>query len=124
MYYTGVDPRNMQPVYIVSNPHEKAMQRALLQYRKPENYALVKEALLKAGRQELIGFDRHCLIPPRPIDHTKGKNISGKTNSGHNGSGRKTGGHTGNGRKYSEKQGNGRKVPNHAGNGKNTKKSK
>ncbi len=124
MYYTGVDPRNMQPVYIVSNPHEKAMQRALLQYRKPENYALVKEALLKAGRQDLIGFDRHCLIPPRPIDHTKGKNSSGKTNSGHNGSGRKTGGHTGNGRKYSEKQGNGRKVPNHAGNGKNTKKSK
>ena len=59
MYYTGVDPRNMQPVYIVSNPHEKAMQRALLQYRKPENYALVKEALLKAGRQDLIGFDTH-----------------------------------------------------------------
>jgi len=65
MYYTGVDPRTMQKVYIPKNPHEKAMQRALIQYRRPENYDLVKEALLKAGRGDLIGFDKKCLIPPR-----------------------------------------------------------
>lgn len=66
MYYTGVDPRNMKPVHITKNPHEKAMQRALIQYRRPENYDLVKEALLKEGRADLIGFDRNkCLITPR-----------------------------------------------------------
>lgn len=65
MYYTGVDPRTMKKVYVTRNPHEKAMQRALIQYRKPENYALVKEALLKAGRSDLIGFGPQCLIPPR-----------------------------------------------------------
>lgn len=64
MYYTGVDPRTMQPVYVPKNPHEKAMQRALMQYKRPENYALVKEALLLAGRQDLIGYDRKCLIRP------------------------------------------------------------
>lgn len=68
MYYTGVDPRTMKPVYVPKSFHEKAMQRALIQYRNPENYKLVKEALLKAGREDLIGFDRkHCLIPPRQI---------------------------------------------------------
>ncbi len=66
MYYTGVDPRNMKPVYVPKDPHEKAMQRALIQYRKPENYDLVKEALIKTHRTDLIGFDRsHCLIVPR-----------------------------------------------------------
>lgn len=66
MYYTGVDPRTMKKVYVPSGMHEKAMQRALIQYRLPENYELVKEALLKCHRQDLIGFDRnHCLIPPR-----------------------------------------------------------
>ncbi|MBR0140027.1 MAG: YgiQ family radical SAM protein, partial [Firmicutes bacterium] len=66
MYYTGVDPRTMEKVYVPSSPREKAMQRALIQYRKPENYELVKEALIKAGRQDLIGWDRkHCLIAPR-----------------------------------------------------------
>lgn len=67
MYYTGLDPRTMKPVYVPKKPHEKAMQRALIQYRDPKNYELVKEALLKAGRGDLIGFDRHCLIPPRQI---------------------------------------------------------
>lgn len=67
MYYTGVDPRTMEPVYVARNPHEKAMQRALIQYRKPENYELVKEALLKENRADLIGFGRECLIPPRKI---------------------------------------------------------
>lgn len=67
MYYTGVDPRTMQPVYVPVNPHEKAMQRALIQYRDPKNYELVKEALNKAGRRDLIGFDKNCLIPPRQL---------------------------------------------------------
>ena len=65
MYYTGVDPRNMEPVYVPKNPHEKAMQRALIQYRDPKNYQLVLEALKKAGRMDLVGFDKHCLIHPR-----------------------------------------------------------
>lgn len=65
MYYTGLDPRTMEPVYVPTNPHEKAMQRALIQYRKPQNYELVKEALIKAGRTDLIGFDKKCLIRPR-----------------------------------------------------------
>ena len=65
MYYTGVDPRDMKPVYVPKNPHEKAMQRALIQYRDPKNYDLVLEALHKAGRMDLVGYDRHCLIRPR-----------------------------------------------------------
>ena len=65
MYYTGIDPRDMKPVYVVKNPHEKAMQRALIQYRNPANYDLVREALIKAGREDLIGFDKKCLIRPR-----------------------------------------------------------
>ena len=65
MYYTGLDPRTMEEVYTPHNPHEKAMQRALIQYRNPKNYELVKEALIKAGRTDLIGFDKKCLIRPR-----------------------------------------------------------
>lgn len=67
MYYTGYDPRTMEPVYVPINPHEKAMQRALIQYRDPKNYELVKEALLREGRDDLIGFGPECLIPPRPM---------------------------------------------------------
>ena len=66
MFYTGVDPRTMEPVYVPRDPHEKAMQRALIQYRKPENYKLVKEALRKAGREDLIGYGPKCLIRPVP----------------------------------------------------------
>ena len=64
MYYTGLDPRDMKPVYVCRNPHEKAMQRALIQYRNPKNYDLVFEALTKAGRTDLIGYDKKCLIRP------------------------------------------------------------
>lgn len=68
MFYTGYDPRTLKPVSVVTNPHEKALQRALIQYQKPENHELVKEALLKAGREDLIGFDtKTCLIAPRII---------------------------------------------------------
>ncbi|MBO4981246.1 MAG: YgiQ family radical SAM protein [Lachnospiraceae bacterium] len=65
MYYTGLDPRDMKPVYVCRSPHEKAMQRALIQYRNPKNYELVLEALTTAGRTDLIGFDKKCLIRPR-----------------------------------------------------------
>ena len=73
MYYTGLDPTTMrggdpstmQKVYVPRDPHEKAMQRALIQYRDPKNYALVKEALLREGRGDLIGFGDKFLIPPR-----------------------------------------------------------
>jgi len=95
MYYTGVDPRDMKPVYVCRNPHEKAMQRALIQYRNPNNYDLVREALVKAGREDLIGFDKNCLIRPRKLasdnkyqgtkkDRTKGtvKAQSGKSTGG------------------------------------------
>lgn len=66
MYYTGFDPRNMKKVYVEKNPHRKAMQRALIQYRDPKNYELVKEALLECHRTDLIGYGKECLIPPRP----------------------------------------------------------
>ncbi len=65
MFYTGLDPRDMTEVYVPKTPHEKAMQRALIQYRLPRNYDLVNEALHKAGRTDLIGYDKHCLIRPR-----------------------------------------------------------
>jgi uncharacterized radical SAM protein YgiQ len=76
MYYTGLDPRTMEPVYVATNPHEKAMQRALIQYKNPKNYELVHEALVKAGREDLIGFDKKCLIRPRRMSYqtTEGKN--------------------------------------------------
>ena len=74
MYYTGLDPRTMEPVYVAVNPHEKAMQRALIQYRNPKNYDLVVEALTKAGRTDLIGFEKHCLVRPRNF---RGKNRGG-----------------------------------------------
>lgn len=77
MYYTGYDPRTMEKVYVPTNPHEKAMQRALIQYRNPKNYELVVEALKLAGRTDLIGFDKKCLIRPRtgsPKGFTDAKN--------------------------------------------------
>lgn len=73
MYYTGVDPRTMEPVYVPKNPHEKAMQRALIQYRNPKNYQLVMEALRMADRMDLVGFDKHCLIRPRQEKKYQGK---------------------------------------------------
>ena len=69
MYYTGYDPRTMKKVYVPVHPHEKAMQRALIQYRNPKNYALVSEALHLAERTDLIGFEKKCLIRPRKTDH-------------------------------------------------------
>lgn len=65
MYYTGIDPFTNEEVYVPRNPHEKAMQRALMQYRLPQNYDLVYEALTKAGRRDLIGLGKNCLIRSR-----------------------------------------------------------
>jgi len=80
MYYTGLDPRTMEEVYVPKNPHEKAMQRALIQYRNPKNYDLVYEALKKAGREDLIGFDKKCLIRPRNMGYGAGKSQAGGQN--------------------------------------------
>ncbi len=75
MYYTGIDPVSKKKVYVCRNPHEKAMQRALIQYRNPKNYELAYEALTKAGREDLIGFDKKCLIRPKyPAKHKAGAN--------------------------------------------------
>lgn len=65
MYYTGIDPRTGKQVYVPKTYREKAMQRALIQYKNPENYMLVKEALMEAGRTDLIGYDKKCLIRPQ-----------------------------------------------------------
>ena len=90
MYYTGVDPRTMQKVYVPKSPHEKAMQRALIQYRNPELYDLVIEALHKAGRSDLIGFGPKCLVRPRQMrgsgnDKKTGRNEPKKGSKGSNG---------------------------------------
>ena len=90
MYYTGVDPRTMQKVYVPKSPHEKAMQRALIQYRNPELYDLVIEALHKAGRSDLVGFGPKCLVRPRQMrgsgnDKKAGRKEPKKGSKGSNG---------------------------------------
>ncbi|MDO4537048.1 MAG: YgiQ family radical SAM protein [Coriobacteriales bacterium] len=86
IYYTGLDPRTMEHVYCPTNPHEKAMQRALIQYRDPKNHKLVIEALRKAGREDLIGYGPKCLVRPdggRPANgHREGGKPSGKRRGG------------------------------------------
>ena len=69
MYYTEIDPRTMKPVYVAKTPEEKAMQRALLQWRKPEKRPIIVAALRKAGREDLVGFGKECLIRPKPGEH-------------------------------------------------------
>lgn len=78
MYHTGLDPRTMQPVYVPKDPHEKAMQRALMQWKRPEKRRLVLEALHAAHREDLIGFGKNCLLRPAgrgpaPAAEPKGK---------------------------------------------------
>jgi len=65
MYYTGINPLTNEKIYVAKHPHEKRLQRALIQYRDPKNYELVYEALVKANRQDLIGYGSNCLIRPR-----------------------------------------------------------
>ena len=77
MFYTGINPLDMKPVYVVTDYHEKQLQRALLQFNRPENADLVREALTKAGRTDLIGFGPECLVRPanggRPAPRGEGK---------------------------------------------------
>jgi hypothetical protein len=80
MYYTGVNPLTMEKVYVAKSPKEKQMQRALIQYKNPEAYDLVVEALKKAGREDLIGFGEKCLVPSRKI--VGKQNGSGKQKAG------------------------------------------
>ncbi len=78
MYYTGINPDTMQEIYVPRDKEEKQLQRALMQWRKPQNYNLVKKALEQAGRTDLIGTGRNCLI--RPIkNEAKEAAASGKT---------------------------------------------
>ncbi len=89
IYHTGLDPRTMEPVYCPTNPHEKALQRALIQYRNPKNHDLVREALHRAGREDLIGFDERCLVRPARADkagHGDGRKGPGRNRKGHAGS--------------------------------------
>ncbi len=77
MFYTGLDPKTLKPVYVAKSPEEKAMQRALLQFNNPSNYHLIVNALKKLGREDLIGFSSDCLIKPK---HSGGnKNASKNT---------------------------------------------
>lgn len=73
MYYTGIDPMTMQPVYVAKNFHDKAMQRALLQWKRPDKRKLVIEALKEAGREDLIGFGPGCLVRPDRGGRPSGK---------------------------------------------------
>ncbi len=100
MYYSEIDPRTMKPVYVAKTPEEKAMQRALLQWRRPEKRGLVLEALRRAGREDLIGYGKDCLLRPRPGEipssHAKkGKTGKQKENAGKMGK---------NGKKYIKKR--------------------
>ena len=79
MYYTGIDPRTGKKVYVPKTYREKAMQRALIQYKNPENYPLVKEALIKAGRTDLIGYGKTCLIRPQKGQKSEKIAKTGKT---------------------------------------------
>ncbi|MEE0844985.1 MAG: YgiQ family radical SAM protein [Eggerthellaceae bacterium] len=73
MYATGFDPRTMEKVYVARSPHEKALQRALIQYRNPANRELVREALQRANRTDLIGYGENCLVRPDKENKDRGK---------------------------------------------------
>ncbi len=99
IYYTGVDPRTMEHVYCPTDPHEKAMQRALIQYRNPKNRKLVAEALKRAGRKDLIGYGPKCLI--RPNRQKSDPTAGGRSGSAHPSRGAR---HTGNGKGKARKE--------------------
>lgn len=85
MYYTEMDPYTLEPVYVAKNPHDKAMQRAIMQYFNPKNYDLVIEALKKAGKTDLIGYSSKCLIAPKGADIAKFSSRSKSSNQSHGG---------------------------------------
>ena len=79
MYYTGINPLTMKNVYVATDYHEKQLQRALLQYNRPQNAALVREALTRAGRTDLIGYGKECLVRPAGgAPHSDGKKAPAK----------------------------------------------
>ena len=73
MYYTGINPLDGKPVFVATDYHEKQLQRALLQYNRPQNAALVREALRRAGREDLIGFGPDCLVRPEQAERPEKK---------------------------------------------------
>ena len=80
MFFTGLDPRTMQPVFVPRTPQEKGMQRALLQYSRPENQPIVRKALRLCNREDLIGYGSKCLVPPGNVDSygtSNGRNTRG-----------------------------------------------
>ena len=82
MYYTGINPLDMKPVYVATDYHEKQLQRALLQYNRPQNAPLVREALRRAGREDLIGFGENCLVKPDGNEHRKPQSSPANKGSG------------------------------------------
>ena len=82
MYYTGYNPLDMKPVYVATDYHDKQLQRALLQYNRPQNAPLVREALRKVGREDLIGYGEDCLVRPeggqRPASDAPARKPSGQ----------------------------------------------
>ena len=85
MYYTGLDPRTMKPVYVAKTPHEKALQRVLLQWFMPKNRSLVLQALREAGREDLIGTGKDCLVAPYPSELSKNSSLNEKNKGNYNG---------------------------------------
>ncbi|MBX4258279.1 YgiQ family radical SAM protein [Clostridium estertheticum] len=81
IFYTGINPFSGAKVYVPTEQKEKNMQRALMQFKNPENYSIVREALVKAHREDLIGSDKKSLIPPRPIKSNKHTKYQGKKHS-------------------------------------------
>ena len=80
MFFTGLDPRTMQPVFVPRTPQEKGMQRALLQCSRPENQPIVRKALRLCNREDLIGYGSKCLVPPGSVDSygtSNGRNTRG-----------------------------------------------
>ena len=78
MFYTGINPLDMKPVYVATDYHEKQLQRALLQYNRPQNAPLVREALRKLGRDDLIGYGAECLVKPERENAPRGKSTDHK----------------------------------------------
>ena len=78
MFYTGIDPLTMKPVYVARDYNEKRMQRALLQYSRPENAELVRQALIKCGRRDLIGYGANCLVRPAAPERKNGRGFAEK----------------------------------------------
>ena len=92
MFYTGIDPLTMKPVYVPTDYHEKQLQRALLQFNRPQNAPLVREALRRVGREDLIGYGETCLVPPERAEKYGSRGENGKKQVGGRSGGRRPNG--------------------------------